>query len=178
MQYFLGDDTEKKMYNAGAAIHDAIGLSKDQFFDNAYNCKPLGEFLFDEDRAPLANAIDRDVFIDAYDEIFDSFLVAGSFESYIAIFKRIFGDDVDVQFTVPGPGLLNIDIQATGFETHLFKADSIVDNAYVYDQMVDDVGDNLVFDNVKGFQTEYEVQQMLYEFVPSGIFAEITLTIL
>ncbi len=178
MQYFKGDDTELKFAGAGAPTLDVLSAQKGLFFDEAFSCFVLGELLYDEDRAPLANAIDRDIFRQAFATIFDAFLVAGSFESYLTVFRFIFGDDVEVEFTVPAPGKLQIDITAAGVELSNFVARSIVDNAYVYDEVMEIVGgDNIAFRTVKGFQTQYEVEQMLFELVPAGIFTEISLSI-
>ncbi len=175
--FFKGDAQENKFYESAKPMSDALSQQKTLFFDEAYACFILGELLYDTERAPLANAIPRTIFRTSFSTIFDAFLVAGSFESYLTVFRNIFGDDVDVVFTVPDPGKLNIDITATGVEETLFVARSIDDDAYVFDEIIDDEDDNIVFQTVKGFQSQYELEQMLFEMVPTGIYTEITLAL-
>lgn len=176
-QFFKGDATELKYYNSGLPISDALSAQKDLFFDEAYACFVLGELLYDNEYSPLANAIPREIFRESFATVFDAFLVAGSFESYLTVFRNIFGDDVEVTFTVPDPGKLQIDIVAAGFQLSEFITRYIQSNAYVFDEIIDDEDDNIVFQTVKGFESQYELEQMLFEMVPDGIYTEITLTV-
>lgn len=176
-QFFKGDATEQKYYLSGLPISEQLSAQKSLFFDDAYACFVLGELLYDNDYAPLARAIPREIFRESFATVFDAFLTAGSFESYLTVFRNIFGDDVEVTFTVPAPGKLNIDIVAAGFQLSDFIAREIVANAYVFDEIIDDEDDNIVFQTVKGFESQYELQQMLFEMVPAGIYTEITLTV-
>lgn len=177
MQFYKGDATEQKYYASGEGILDLIGIQLDDFLQGAYSCYPLGDMIWDTGRSPLANAIPRSIFRESFPELFESFRAAGTFEAYISVFKKIFGDDVVIDFTVPAPGKLNIDIEATGVELSNFVARRIVTGAYVFDEVVDDEDDNIVFQTVKGFQSEYELNQMLKEMVPAGIYTEISLTV-
>lgn len=176
-QFFKGDATEKKYYQSGQPISDQLSGQKSLFYDDAYACFVLGELLYDNDYAPLARAIPRDIFRESFSVVFEAFLVAGSFESYLTVFRHIFGDDVEVTFTVPDPGKLQIDIVAVGFQLSEFTTRYIQNNSYVFDQIIDDEGDNIVFSTIKGFESEYELKQMLFEMVPDGIYTEITLTV-
>lgn len=177
MQFFKGDATELKYYDCGKEIMDQMSFQKDLFFDQCYGCFVLGELLYDNDLSPLANAIPRDIFRSSFETIFEAFISAGTFEGYITVFKKIFGDDVEITFGVPAPGKLTIDIVATGIEVSPFVARRIVSNAYIFDQIVDDVGDRIMFQTVKGFQSQYDLEQMLFEMVPDGIYTEITLSV-
>lgn len=176
-QFFKGDATELKYYASGSTILEQVSGQRSLFFDDAYGCFVLGELLYDNDYAPLARAIPREIFRESFATVFEAFLTAGSFESYLTVFRNIFGDDVEVTFTVPAPGKLNIDIVAAGFQLSDFVARRIVANAYVLDEIIDDEGDNIVFQTVKGFESQYELEQMLFEMVPAGIYTQITLTV-
>lgn len=176
-QFFKGDATEIKYYNSGLPSVDAIIAQRDAFYDDAYGCFILGELLYDNDYAPLARAIPREIFREGFATIFESFIIAGTFESYLTVFRNIFGDDVEVTFTVPGNGRLQIDIVAAGFQLSDFITRYIENNAYVFDEIIDDEGDNIVFQTVKGFESQYELEQMLFEMVPDGVYTEITLTV-
>lgn len=176
-QYFKGDVRELQFFNSGAPLLDLLSAEKDAFFDDAFGCFVLGELLYDNDLAPLTNAISRDVFRESFESVFDAFIVAGTFESYLTVFRKVFGDDVDVTFTVPGAGQLQIDIVASGLVLSNFQSRRIVDGGYVFADVLTKGGENIEFQRVKGFDTQYEVEQMLFELVPAGIFTDINLTV-
>ena len=176
-QFFKGDAEERRYYESGRQILDILSAQKNEFLDGAYGCFVLGELLYDNDYAPLANAIPRAIFRESFETIFNSFLIAGTFESYLTVFRNIFGDAVEVTFTVPAPGKLEIDIVATGLEIYGTLVRDIVNDAYQYYTLTDDEGDRIVLQAVKGFESQYELEQMLFEMVPAGIYTEITLTV-
>lgn len=177
VQLFKGDDTERKYYESGRTITEVLSGQKTEFFDQAYGCFVLGELLYDNNLSPLANAIPREIFRESFETIFNSFLTAGTFESYLTVFKNVFGDSVEVTFTVPAPGKLEIDIVATGLEIYGMTVREIIDDAYEYFTLVDDEGGRIVLQAVKGFESQYELEQMLFEMVPAGIFTQISLTV-
>lgn len=176
-QKFKGDALELKFEAAGKPTIDTIDLQKETFFDEAYDCAVLGDMIHDNDLSPLINAIKKEIFRDTFQALFESFRSAGTFESYISVFKKIFGDSVTITFTIPAAGKLTIAIIAEGIEESPFVAQEIVDNTYEFNNVVDDEDDNIVFQTIKGFQTEYELRQMLFEMVPDGIWTTITLTL-
>lgn len=177
MQYFKGDDLELKMYESGKVALEDLLTQLDLLFEGAYEASPLGDILYESERAPLSNAISQAIFRGAFNEIFTSFTVAGSFESYLSVFEKIFGEDATITFTVPDPGKLQIDIVAAGIEQSDFITRYISSNQYFFDTIIDDVGDTIVFQSIKGFQSQFELERMLFEMVPAGIFTEITLTL-
>lgn len=177
MQYFKGDATEVKIAAVVDAASASIDTEQDAFLAGAYECEELGAMLWNNELSPLANAIELNIFRAAFKEIFDAFVLGGTFESYLTVFQKIFGDDVEVTFTVPAAGKLNIDILATNVDLYDFVARSIVSNAYFYDEVVDYTPDNIAFQVFKGFKSQYDLEQMLFEMVPAGIFTTITLTV-
>ena len=177
-QFFKETDSfEQKMYNSAKPAFDEVDFQKDLYFDGAYSNYELGSMVYDTNRAPLTNAIVRSIFREAYEEIIQAFIVLGTYDAYYAVFQKIFGDDVIVEFAVPGPGQLWIDVIASGIELSDFASRYIENNEYLFDEIIDDEGDNIAFQTVKGFQTEYELSQMLHEMIPDGIYPTISLTI-
>ncbi len=180
MQKFKGDDLELKFINSGGPIFDLMSMGLDDFFDGAYSSGPLGDLLHEDDRSPLSNAIVLDIFRTSFNTIYEAFAVSGSFESYLTVFREIFGSDVVVEFTVTAPGKLTIAITAEHLTEDLFIARHVVSDAYAYDNVkwYDTSPDSgrVIFQSVKGFKTQYELEQMLFEMVPDGIFTTITLT--
>lgn len=177
MAFFKGDETEQKFNAAGMQALSPVSLEKDEFFEEAFTCVPLANLLYTTKRAPLTRSIPYVNFKDAFSEIFSNFPRTGTFEVYLTVFRAIFGDDVEVTFTVPGPGELEIDIVATGLELSNFIAREIEDNEYVHHNIVDHEADQIVFQGVKGFQTQYELERMLFEMVVAGVFVTVTLQI-
>lgn len=177
MQYFKGDDTEKKYVEAFASILENIAIQRDLFNVDAYQACPLGDLLWEDMRAPLAKAIKKEIFRKAFGELVEAFFEVGTFEAYLTVFQKIFGDDVGVEFTVPGPGQLKIVIAAAGFDLSDLAARRIEGGEYSFDELVDDEGDNIIVQTIIGFQSQYELEQMLFEMVPAGIFTDIDLTV-
>jgi len=178
MQPFKGDYLEGQFYNSFAPIARLLSNDKNLFMEGAYTAGPLGDLIYDLGAAPLTNAIKKSIFRDVFNELFnEAFVQVGTFEAYISVFKKIFGDTVVITFTVPAPGKLTIDIEAAGVELSNWVAQHIESNAYVYDKVVTQDGDYIVFQTIKGFQSQYELEQMLYEMVPAGIFTDINLSL-
>lgn len=176
-QYFKGDDFELSMEASALPTLETIEDSLDEFYADAYECQAFGDLIYDTGRSPLANAIAQNIYRTTFNEVFENFRVAGSFESYIAVFEKIFGESVDITFTVPAPGKLEIDIIAEGIIESNFGARQIEDDNYVLYDIVDYDGDNLIFQTIQGFQSQYELEQMLFEMVPDGIWTQITLAL-
>lgn len=177
MQYFKGDALEQKFYEVGREVYENISLELDEFFEGAYECFNLGDMISENEYSPLANAIPQNVFRESFFTLFTSFESAGSFEGYLSVFERVFGESVEVDFTVPAPGKLIIDITADSVELTHFIARYIENNQYVFDEIIDNEGDNIVFQSFKGLESQYELERMLFEMVPAGIFTDINLTI-
>jgi len=210
VQLFKGDALEQKMYNVGKAPADSINAALDQFYQGIYSCVPLGEFIYDQDRAPLATAIKREVFINCYNELFDAFSVAGTFESYITVLKKIFGQDALVEFIAQGgsglaeyafeydddefvvdhlgdilyfgepftPGNLIINVETSSVDQFIAEIREISGNEYIEYDLVDDVGDNIIFSSVVGIETESELEDVVFVLAPAGIYTQVNLTII
>jgi hypothetical protein len=178
MQRFnANDEKETKIIAAGEPAFDATDLALDEFFDDCFEAMPLGDVIWNLKASPLANAIDLPIFRRSFNEIFQTFGFAGTFESYIDIFKKIFGDTTEVTFTVPDPGHLEILIEAPGLELFEWASRIIENNEYVNYTMVDEEGDSFGFQTILGFTTQYELELMLRELVPAGQYVEITLNL-
>lgn len=178
VQFFKpNDEDERKAFNAVESLSDILSGFKDDFFEGAYGATALGEILFDGAYMPLTNAIRREIFIDAFKELFEAWSFSGTHQTYVEVFKKIFGEDVELDFTVPDPGKLVIDITATGFQLFDFLVKEIVDNEYVDSTIVDHEGDTIIFSSPKGFETQQETQTMVFTMVPNGIFTTVSLTL-
>lgn len=171
------DALEAKVTLALSSGFDVVGSELTEFYDNAYSCQQLGATLWDADADPMAGPVSRESFLLCFQAIHLLFTRPGTFEFYLGVFRAIWGEDVDVEFVVPAPGKLEIDIEALAVSEDLFMARSIVDNAYVYDEVVDDNGDNIVFQVPTGIQTQQEVDALMKELYPAGLWVETTLTI-
>ena len=178
MQFFKDSDLkERKFYDVGDPLISAFESAHNDFFEGAYECFLLGDALYNSKSAPLTNAIAQDIFRTSFFSIFDNFLLSGSFESYLDVFAKIFGPEVEVEFTVPSPGKLNIDIVATGLDIFGFGLKVIEGSNFVFHTLVDDESDRIVFQSFKGFESQFELERLLFEMVPHGVYTEITLEI-
>jgi hypothetical protein len=177
MQRFKGDDLEEKFIGAANPYITARSAQKTTLFEQAYFCFKLGEVIADDNLSPLAKAIPREVFREAFPALFDAFVRGGTFEAYIEVFKAIFGDDATITFAVPDSGHLEIDITATGTDTFPLIAREVVGEAFEFSNLVNEEGDKILAQVIKNFVTQYELEQTLFELVPAGIFTDVDLTI-
>lgn len=171
------DQTEIKVRDAVLPTLNLIGGQLDLFFQDFENAQPLGGVLWDTQRAPLTPALPRDVFMASFAAIFNLFTRPGTFEYYLQVFRKIWGIDVAIEFIVPGPGKLQINIHAAVTDVVLFVARRLDGLDYVFDEVITQSGDNIVFQILKGLKTQSEVDALMKELKPHGIYIETTLTI-
>ena len=177
MQYFKGDELELKIIACCDDLLTSLNTNINEFYSDAYNCKKMAELIYDNDLMPLTNAIRRDIFLNCFIELFEAWSYCGSFESYLTVFTKIFGTGTTIEFTVPGPGKLEIEIEATGFDEHLSIARHIEDDNYIYNYIITQASDNIIFRMLTGIQTQYDCEKLLFTMVPNGIYTEINLII-
>lgn len=171
------DEVESKVIEVLKPLLDTLEADRIDFFEGAYTSYPLGNVLYDLDASPLAGSISREVFRTSYFAIHDLFTRPGTFDFYIEVFKAIFGDDVELEFEIPAPGKLNINVQALTIIQDRLIARSIVSGAYVYDEIVDHEGDFLVAQVTQGPKTQSEIDAIMIEIKPQGIWVETSLVI-
>jgi hypothetical protein len=174
----LSDLKEKKVNDAFLALLDVVSTETDAFYAGAYESFPLGDVLYDLDRSPMAGVIDKDTFRKSFFALHNIFTRPGTFEFYMDVFRAVWGQDVDVTFTVPAAGKLEIEIDALSAQLDDFIAREIVDNQYVYDEVIEtDSGDNIAFQGNQGLKTQDQAEKLIFELYPAGVYTTITLTI-
>lgn len=177
-QYFKDtDEKEKKFALCFSPILEDINRSLDQFHDGAYTCFKLGEVLLALKRSPMVGVVSDETFIQSFAAIHQFFTRPGTFEFYLEVFRKIWGDDVEVEFTIPEPGKLEIAIDALSASEDFAMARYIVDNQYFFDELIDHEGDNLIFQTTQGIKTQAETDALLRELHPVGVWVEATLTV-
>jgi hypothetical protein len=171
------DLVEAKVKSCFDTILDLLASYADDFYEGAYEAFPFGDVLF-ETGHPLNGVITQDVFREIFPEIHDIFTRPGTFDFYCELFQAIWGEDVSITFTVPAPGKLVIDIEALETEENFALARKIVDNEYVYNEIIDHDGDNIIFQGTRGIKTQRELDALIREISPNGVWVEATLTLL
>lgn len=170
------DPVEAKVLNAFLAACSIIALDLDEYYDGCDEAFPFGDVLFDTGH-PLAGVLTKEVFRTSYPAIHELFTRAGSFEFYLSVFRSVWGEDVEIEFTIPAPGKLEINIEALAATGDDALARSIVDDVYVYDELTTDAGDNLIFQGSTGIKTQRETDALVRELHPAGVWVEATLSI-
>lgn len=180
MQRFKENDaTEPEVYNLLLPMLETIGLDRDTFLEDAYLTHGLGGAIFDLAMDPISDVVTRDVYVEGYPAIHELFTRPGTFEFYLSVFRKIFADDVDVQFEIPGPGQLNIVVSAVTYQTFNLTAREIVDDVYVYSKLVtSDLNEYIMTQGVKGIKTQEEISGLLTEISAYGVFTTVELVIL
>lgn len=174
-QLFKGDATEIKMKAVMDPVFDLTNTGLDDFYQNGFDCATFLLELYDADRMPFSERINRDAFIQFIKLALTNFPVIGTFESYIFILTSIFGVDSDVTFDVTAPGKLSISVDAYSEVMSDFIGRELTDGVYSYFDMLTSDMDELQFRGISGIQTQYELQLLFSEIMPAGIIPTITL---
>lgn len=179
LQAFKQNDAkEKKVTDAFLSLLDLISVETDKFYTGAYEAAPLGDVLFELDRSPMSGVVDKDTFRKSFFALHNIFTRPGTLEFYMDVFRAVWGADVDVTFTIPAAGKLEIEIDALSAQLDDFIARTIVDNEYIYDEVIEtDTGDNIAFQGTQGLRTQDQAEKLIFELYPAGIYTTITLTI-
>jgi hypothetical protein len=179
LQAFKQNDLiEAKVRDAFLPILDILGIDRDSFYDGAYESYVLGDVIYELKASPLAGPINQEIFRQSFFAIHDFFTFPGTFEFYLKVFRAVWGVDVGVEFLVPAPGKLIINIQALTVQVNLLVARRIVNNAYVYDQVITHDGNNIGTQGKMGLKTQAEADALIKELYPAGLWVELNLELI
>lgn len=172
------DLLEPKFRDALLPTLETLGDSHDDFWNGADTAANLGDVLFALDRDPMANGVlTPEVYRKAFWAIHQIFTRPGTFEFYLEVFRAIWGDDVEVVFTVPLPGVLQIGIGEITLADFDLAFREIVSDVYVYSNAVTEAGEQIIVRDTLGTKNQSEVNALMQEISPDGIFATATLTL-
>lgn len=176
VQTFKGDQTELKMLAAAGPVFDRTSSALDEFYADGFNCNPFLVMLYDEKRMPFSSRIDKEPFLIFIKEALTRFPFTGTFDVYLFILFAIFGADSEINFEVPAPGKLSIDVNAISNLEFEFIGRDFINGNYVFYNMVDYTGDRLAFRGISGIKTEHDLKLLFSEIMPAGIAPTISLT--
>ncbi len=175
-QKFKADAVELQMELAGQPPFDACSVSKNEMFDGAYTASDFLLMLYDAGRMPFSARVPRDAFVTFIRQAIPNFKFTGTFEGYLFILRSIFGGAVEVLFTVPGPGKLEVEVNAGGATVDFtWISQLFVGGGYVLEDLITQDGDQLILSTIVGIETEGQLQALFAELIPAGIFTTITL---
>lgn len=172
MEFFKGDDIELKFYGSCEDVFKRMGESLQNLYEQAYNTYKLGEIIYDNKLAYIVEVIPRDIFIRNFNQIFDMWSLGGNYESYIYIFKQIFGPDTDISFERLRPGALKINI-----ETDRNSVFAWIDNFAKRRRIKTREGKQILLRQGLGINDFYQVEGVLNSLKPAGIFLQVNLII-
>lgn len=168
---------ETRVAQVFETIQNQLSLDRDAFYAGAYTAEPLGDVFQNLNADPLARVLSPDVYRNSFPAIHDLFTRPGTFEYYLSVFRKIFGSNVVVEFEIPAPGVLNINVEAAELQLADFLAREIVDDEYLFREVVDQDGDNITFQILFGIKTQLEMDLLINELAPSIIFTTATLVL-
>jgi hypothetical protein len=129
VKQFKENDTEEAKYIAVVnSVTSAVSDDIADLYADGYDCEKLGQAIFNEQASILTNAIKEEIFIRSFNEVFENWQFAGTFDCYINIFQKIFGDDTEVLFTSSSVNHLHITINTGNIENYLAVAREVVDS--------------------------------------------------
>jgi len=161
LQPFNANDAHEARFRALAPALEPTSAALDAFYAGAYTAEPLGVVLHRLNRSPLTRILTEETFRKSFASIHEFFTRPGTFEFYLSLFRTISGEDVDVTFTVPAPGQLEIDIEILSALQEGFLAREIVDNEYVNSEVVTT--------EIENVQATLLDQDIGYTAVPAGV---------
>lgn len=171
------EELEQRVTNLVIPMLTSLGIDHDNFWNGANTCFLLGDVLYDLDRDPMAGVITRGIFRTSFFAIHNLFTAPGTFEFYLAVFRAIFGEDVVVEFEIPSPGVLLIDIDSLSTGTFNLLAREIVGGVYVYHELVtSDAGDFIMGQGTNGIKTQQEMDALINEISMAHIYTVCNLT--
>lgn len=176
LQRFKENDvTEAKFIAVAMPILELLGEDRNQFFTEAFTCFLLGDVLYELDRDPMAGVITQEIFRESFPAIHQLFSRPGTFEFYLTVFRSIWGSEVEVEFIVPSPGVLQINIEAIDIAGFTLLLREIQDDQYVYSELIDHEGDLIMVQDKVGTKSQAEIEALMNELSPYGIFVETSL---
>lgn len=177
VQRFKANDvTESQVYNLFLPTLELLGVDRDTFFEEAFETYGLGEALYATQKDPLTDVVTLDVYRTGYPAIHELFTRPGTFEFYLSVFRKVFTENTDIQFTIPGPGRLHIEIDAVNLEEFNILTREIVEGEYVYSTLVtSDTSDPIMAQGVVGLKTQAEIENLLTEISAYGVYTTVEL---
>ncbi len=175
-QKFKGDDFELQMESAAAPAFDLTELALDAMYDGCYEAHDWLLALYDSGRMPFSDRVPRDSFPAFFQRALENFPFTGTFEAYLFILKSIFGGATEVLFEVPGDGKISILVNAEAAIEFEAEAREYAGGIFQTYQLVTSDGDVIAFRGISGIDSEEELNQLLAELIPVGIFPDIALT--
>ncbi len=172
------DAIETKTLAAITPTLDALVEDHDDLYEGAFTAADLGDVLFNLDRDPMAGVIDATTFRQSFWAIHTLFTRPGTFEFYLTVFRAIWGDDVDVEFTVPGNGKLQIGVSGTltpELSPLMFR--EVVGTSYLYHNFVTQDGDTIQAQGFQGLKSQADADRLIGELAVQGVYTTLTLTL-
>lgn len=170
-------ELEKRVFGLLAPKTDQLALDKKEFYEGAYECAVLGDVLYDLDIDPLSGKVSPEVFRMGFYAFHNLYTRPGTFEYYLDVFRAVFGDQVEIEFTIPRPGALYINVQSLDAVLDDFVARRIEDNEYFYDEVVTHDGDNIAFQVTRGIRSQSEIDALMHELSTYGIYTRAFLVV-
>lgn len=172
MENFKGDETELKIQSVADPLLNIVKLGLDDFYANGFRSTPFITMLRDENRIPFSLKIKETFFTAFFLEALENFRFVGSFESYLLILTAAFGAETVINFEVPSPGHLILNVN---FNQQIFEliGREFVDGAYVFYNVASTDSEDITCEGLTGVDTIEELELLFSEITPEGIFLDL-----
>jgi hypothetical protein len=175
-KFRVSEDTEAKILAVGDIAATKTEIDLDEMHADCYLGVPFLLYMYDAGRFPFSAKINREAFPDFIQEAYTRFPFFGTFDCYLFILQKIFGPLTEIFFDVPAAGKLTIEVNAVSDLEFEFVARELVDGSYVFYEITDHLGDQLVFRGISGIENLSQLNLLFSEIMPAGIFPDISLT--
>ncbi len=168
-QYFRNDDDTKKIHSVFEQAKKTNNVSLKLMHENIIGSYALGKAILDSGIVDFGFKVDEEYFVQNYVAILEAMQKAGILDTYVILIKRLLGAGVDVQFTMPNPGHLQLNVQEVES-----RARALVNRDKKYIMAKTSSGLKAIV--VKQRITEYSLSQaikVIQNITPAGIFIEV-----
>ncbi len=163
------------MIAAGRPPLDLCSAELDAYFAGCYEAADFLLMLYDSARMPFSDRVPRESFVSFMLQAIPNFPVTGTFESYLFILRSIFGANTDVLFDVPAAGKLSMLVNAAASLEFDLVVREFVDGAYVFYNLETQDEEQIEARGIAGIDSQAQLEALLAEIIPAGIWPDITL---
>ena len=167
-ELFINDEIHRAVHDIALTVKEQTELDELVIWiSDAYKNHQLGQMLHESNSFELGAYLKEAFIREKYDLVVEAFAHLGTYEAYILLLKATFGEDITIVFTNPSAGVLNVTVDNYGVD-----GDNLT--TQVPDNLTTQVPENLVTRKIDSLLSPKEMELLLQQMVPEGIFATFT----
>lgn len=154
----------EKFYNSFLGVFNYLEVQRNRFYDNCYFVNALADFLYGS--VPASQAMPIEEWRMSFNHIIQAFNLSGTYETYITMFKGLFGNNALITFEILNPADLKItiDISSGGGASQEDEFITELEDVVTTDEL-----EAIVFIKILEQINDADLQSVLQATTPVGI---------